>query len=106
MTVAPDQKRGFIFDLHRKQIPGTIPPGWKIKDSHTSPDMVSVEAEDSFDILVDQFENTKVNSAGQLPTGFNPAHLYQSRNHPRTFTNDSLCSFGCHKLFGNRLGFG
>ena len=100
MTVAPDQKRGLIFDLHRKQIPGTIPPGWKIKDSHTNPDMVSVEAEDSFDILLDQFENTKVNSAGQLPTGFNPAHLYQSRNHPRTLqmtvyaASDAINSLG------------
>ena len=100
MTVAPDQKRGLIFDLHRKQIPGTIPPGWKIKDSPTNPDMVSVEAVDSFDILVDQFENTKVNSAGQLPTGFNPAHFYQSRNHPRTLqmtvyaASDAINSLG------------
>ena len=100
MTVEPDQKRGLIFDLHRKQIPGTIPPGWKIKDSPTNPDMVSVEAVDSFDILVDQFENTKVNSAGQLPTGFNPAHFYQSRNHPRTLqmtvyaASDAINSLG------------
>ena len=100
MTVAPDQRMGLKFDLNRKQIPGTIPPSWTLNDSPDDPDKVRVLAKDNFDILVDQFEKTKVNSAGQLPSGFNPASLYQSRNHPRTLqltvyaASDAINSLG------------
>ena len=100
MTVAPNQEMGLAFDLLRKQIPGTVPTGWTIKDSPSDAGKVSVVAKDNFDILIDQFDKTKVNSAGQLPSGFNPALLYQSRNHPRTLqmtvyaASDAINSLG------------
>ena len=33
--------------------------------------------------MLPDYRPSKVTSAGQLPTGFDPAALYQSRNHPR-----------------------
>ena len=33
--------------------------------------------------LLPELRTSKVTSAGQLPTGFDPAALYPSRNHPR-----------------------
>ncbi len=35
------------------------------------------------DALFPDYRVSKVSSAGQLPKGFNPGDLYQSRNHPR-----------------------
>ena len=100
MSVSPGEEMGLKFELYRKQIPGTIPAGWKIKDSPTDVEKVDVVAKDNFDILIDQFDKTKVNSAGQLPSGFNPALFYQSRNHPRTIqmtvyaASDAINSLG------------
>ena len=100
MNVSPKRETGLNFDLLRKQIPATKPPGWKIEDHPTDPDKVIVNTKDNFDILIDQFDTTKVNSAGQLPSGFNPALFYQSRNHPRTLqmtvyaASDAINSIG------------
>ena len=100
MNVSPKRETGLKFDLLRKQIPATKPPGWKIEDHPTDPDKVIVNTKDNFDILIDQFDTTKVNSAGQLPSGFNPALFYQSRNHPRTLqmtvyaASDAINSMG------------
>ena len=37
----------------------------------------------SLDVLTENYMRTSVNSAGQLPSGFDPKDLYASRNHPR-----------------------
>jgi acetoacetyl-[acyl-carrier protein] synthase len=43
--------------------------------------LVTVDA--NLDVLFPDTRVSKVRSAGQLPTGFDPEILYQSRNHPR-----------------------
>ena len=35
------------------------------------------------DVMLEDFHSSPVNYAGQLPSGFDPAELYPSRNHPR-----------------------
>ena len=35
------------------------------------------------DLLIPDIRSSRVSSAGQVPTGFNPGELYQSRSHPR-----------------------
>jgi len=69
------------FDLRRNQLPAVVPPAWKVVDIDGG--MVKVTAEADFDVLLPDTRISRVNSGGQLPSGFDPGSLYQSRNHPR-----------------------
>ena len=70
-----------IFVLKKRQLPRFIPDGWQLESLDDSTVRVSVAGE--MDALFPDFRVSKVSSAGQLPKGFNPGELYQSRNHPR-----------------------
>lgn len=69
------------FSIKRSQLPEVIPPSWEIKEVESA--RVLVTARDHLDILFPDTRKSRVQSAGQLPTGFDPERLYQSRNHPR-----------------------
>lgn len=69
------------FIVKRNQLPDVIPNGWAIKEVESTRVLVTVDSE--LDILFPDARNSRVKSAGQLPTGFDPEKLYQSRNHPR-----------------------
>ena len=69
------------FILKKRQLPRLIPDGWQLESLDDSTVRVSVAGE--MDALFPDFRVSKVSSAGQLPKGFNPGELYQSRNHPR-----------------------
>ncbi|MDH4018763.1 MAG: beta-ketoacyl synthase [Xanthomonadales bacterium] len=69
------------FVLKKRQLPNVIPDGWQLESMDDSTVRVSVAGE--MDALFPDFRVSKVSSAGQLPKGFNPGELYQSRNHPR-----------------------
>ena len=69
------------FIMSKRQLPASIPPGWAVESIDDSTVRVSVTGE--LDALFPNFRVSKVSSAGQLPKGFNPGDLYQSRNHPR-----------------------
>ncbi|MFT5803878.1 MAG: acetoacetyl-[acyl-carrier protein] synthase [Candidatus Paceibacteria bacterium] len=69
------------FILKRNQLPDTLPPHWDVKSVDAVNVMVTTG--ENLDILFPDSRISKVNSGGQLPTGFDPEKLYQSRNHPR-----------------------
>lgn len=69
------------FILKRNQLPDTLPPHWQVQTLDTG--NVVVTTGQDLDILFPDSRISKVNSGGQLPTGFRPEKLYQSRNHPR-----------------------
>ena len=69
------------FVLKKRQLPKVIPDGWQLDSLDDSTVRVSVAGE--MDALFPDFRVSRVSSAGQLPKGFNPGELYQSRNHPR-----------------------
>lgn len=74
------------FTLKRNQLPHVMPPNWQVTnfdDDETGKGRVNVAINDSLDILLLDHRRSQVQSAGQLPTGFDPEKLYQSRNHPR-----------------------
>ena len=70
-----------IFVLKKRQLPRFIPDGWQLESLDDSTVRVSIAGE--MDALFPDFRVSRVSSAGQLPKGFNPGELYQSRNHPR-----------------------
>src|SRR5690606_32560786 len=69
------------FTIKRQHLPEQIPLGWLV--SEAAPGYLRVEIPTSMEILTENFRKSPVNSAGQLPSGFDPRSLYQSRNHPR-----------------------
>jgi len=62
--------------------------------------LAHITVEHEFDIFIPGTRASKVQSAGQLPSGFNPENLYQSRSHPRGLqltvygASDALNSLG------------
>ncbi len=69
------------FKLARRQLPDRIPDGWQISDSGDKD--VTVTVPGKLHALVEDMRSSRVTSAGQVPSGFNPNKLYQSRSHPR-----------------------
>lgn len=69
------------FRIRRNQLPDQIPMGWLISDAGEG--QVDVEVHNGLDVLTESVRPSPVNAAGQLPSGFDPKTLYQSRNHPR-----------------------
>jgi acetoacetyl-[acyl-carrier protein] synthase len=70
------------FSLRRRYLRGPLPSGWHLIDDG-APEHVSVEVRDRQELLLPAEREFEVKVASQLPTGFDPAALYPSRNHPR-----------------------
>jgi acetoacetyl-[acyl-carrier protein] synthase len=71
------------FLLSKKHLPDKIPAGWQIVADEVLNNKVHVLVSDNFDVLLQCHRSVQVNTAGQLPSGFDPAYHYPSRNHPR-----------------------
>ncbi|MBL4681084.1 MAG: beta-ketoacyl synthase [Pseudomonadales bacterium] len=92
------QDKKLTFQIKRKELPRNIPPGWTIKEiTHA---LVQITIDQDMEILFPDHRISKVQSAGQLPSGFEPEKLYQARNHPRGLqltvyaASDALNSLG------------
>ena len=75
----PDSEQTFI--VAKRQLPQTLPEDWRVTsldDKHAL-----VRCVGDLNVLVQDLRPSRVTSAGQLPTGFDPAALYPSRSHPR-----------------------
>lgn len=86
------------FTTKRNHLPDNIPDTWQISDAADGQVVVSISGD--LDVLFHDTRESRVLAAGQLPTGFNPETLYQSRNHPRGLqltvfgASDALNSLG------------
>ncbi|WP_027589091.1 beta-ketoacyl synthase [Pseudomonas sp. RL] len=69
------------FVTSRKQLPEPLPANWTVEPLSGS--QVRVFLQGSCEVKVDSYRPLPVKSAGQLPTGFEPGELYNSRFHPR-----------------------
>lgn len=86
------------FQLRVRDLPQSIPPHWQLRTLDGGEMEVTISGSQEF--LVPDFHPSLVTSAGQLPTGFDPEHLYPSRHHPRALqmtvfgASDALNSMG------------
>jgi acetoacetyl-[acyl-carrier protein] synthase len=71
----------FSFVMSKRYLPEEIDPTWQIEAVNDSE--VRVTVPEKLDVYLPDLRKSRVSSAGQLPTGFDPGALYQSRNHPR-----------------------
>jgi len=96
----PVESDGQVLSLVTKarNLPDVLPPNWRATDLDGR--NVRVEIEGDTEFLLPSSEVFAVQAAGQLPSGFDPSKLYQSRNHPRALqmaifaASDALGSMG------------
>ena len=69
------------FRVPLAEMPKNVPANWTTQQHDAQ--FVDVQVEGSQPILVRDSQPSRVTSAGQLPTGFDPGAFYESRNHPR-----------------------
>ncbi len=76
-----DGEQALTFVMAKRQLPDSIPPSWEV--TPLGDREVRVTCSDTCRVLLPDERVSRVSSAGQLPTGFEPGALYASRNHPR-----------------------
>jgi acetoacetyl-[acyl-carrier protein] synthase len=88
----------FRFKLRKRQMPLHIPSNWEV--TAAAPGTFNIEVSGDLNVILPDQKTAPVQSAGQLPSGFTPGKLYQSRNHPRNLqmtvfaASDALSSSG------------
>lgn len=86
------------FEIKKRDLPNPVPSNWQIESIDDKLAKVTVEGDLS--VKMDSFRELEVQSAGILPTGFEPAEHYKSRYHPRGLqmsilgASDALNSIG------------
>ena len=84
MTLSPSDTNGeqnITFETKRKELPSPLPRTWLVTDLEAG--RVKVEIPGEIEIKHNAYRNNPIKAAGQLPTGFEPAKLYNSRYQPR-----------------------
>ncbi len=80
-SLAGDTTTPLSFVIAKRQLPDVIPSHWQVKPLDDKKVHVTMTA--PLEVLLPQTRASRVTSAGQLPSGFDPGKLYASRNHPR-----------------------
>jgi len=80
MNIAPTDKH-ITFELRAKELPQPVPSSWIVTDLGDK--RVAVEIPEQLTIAHDSYRDNPIKAAGQFPTGFEPAKLYNSRYQPR-----------------------
>ena len=65
-----------------RRLPDPLPEGWQVDKMESG--QVKITIGETQKLMVPSTRQSLVNAAGQLPTGFAPDKLYQSRHHPRS----------------------
>ena len=80
-TISAADTQGIKFVVAKRHLPERVPSGWRVEalDSRR----VTVCAGEEASVLFPERTTSRVTSAGQVPTGFDPGRLYPSRSHPR-----------------------
>ena len=86
------------FRIKTKNLSSPLPSNWDVVQQDEKFSLVTIAGD--LEVMLPAFRKSKVNSAGQLPSGFMPGELYASRNHPRGLqlsvfaASDALNSLG------------
>ncbi|WP_408901191.1 beta-ketoacyl synthase [Photobacterium piscicola] len=86
------------FTLRKSKLPNHIPSNWQV-DIQGTKAVITVNG--NFDALVEGRVTFPVSSGGNIPAGFDPSKLYNSRFHPRGL---ALTVYGASDAL-NSLGF-
>ncbi|QUX96894.1 beta-ketoacyl synthase [Marinomonas sp. CT5] len=78
---ATDTEEKLCFTIKTRSLPNDRPTNWQVTE--LSPTLSKVVVDGNLETFIKDTKPLSVKAAGQLPTGFDPSKLYQSRNHPR-----------------------
>jgi acetoacetyl-[acyl-carrier protein] synthase len=70
-----------VFATKTDELPNPLPPGWRVLSKDGG--LTHIEVTSPTEFRIETHRKIAVQSAGQLPTGFDPTKLYPSRFHPR-----------------------
>ena len=76
-------EQALSFVLAKRQLPEQVPSSWQVSDIPDNDKEVRVVCSQGLQAMLPEQRISRVTSAGQLPTGFDPSSQYASRNHPR-----------------------
>jgi len=80
MKITPTDKY-ISFELLAKELPQPTPSAWLITELGDK--RVKVEIPEELTVSHDTYRDNPIKAAGQMPTGFEPGSLYNSRYQPR-----------------------
>ena len=80
-TISAAGKQGIRFVVAKRHLPERVPSDWRVEALDERRVTVCVTGDAS--VLFPERTTSRVTSAGQVPTGFEPGRLYPSRSHPR-----------------------
>lgn len=69
------------FEVRARDLPSPVPATWQL--TQLDDILVKVEIHDNLEIKHQSFRDNPIKAAGQFPTGFEPAKMYNSRYQPR-----------------------
>lgn len=98
LVISSDDNHPAGFVISKRHLPTTIPDHWIVTELGRG--LVHVAIDGSQNILLPSTRRMAVQSAGQLPSGFDPGQCYPSRQHPRALemtiygASDALGSLG------------
>ncbi|MEM6554543.1 MAG: beta-ketoacyl synthase [Pseudomonadota bacterium] len=79
-SLEPDQG-ALSFRMAKDKVPTNVPPSWTL--TSIDDDQVHVTLDGALDVKLENVRDFPIKAAGQLPTGFEMASLYNSRFQPR-----------------------
>ncbi|WP_125561380.1 beta-ketoacyl synthase [Pseudoalteromonas rubra] len=81
LTMQANDSHGLTFTCRKRDLPTPVPSGWQIEmlDEKTAQVLIP----EQLAVKVDSYRDNPIKAAGQLPTGFDPSVMYNSRYQPR-----------------------
>ena len=81
MTLQAAEGAELTFTTKAKSLPVPLPRTWQVEEQEKG--IVKVTVPDLIEVKHDSHRDNPIKAAGQFPTGFEPAKLYNSRYQPR-----------------------
>ncbi len=81
VSLAGTTQQTLQFNLLKRRLPHPLPPEWQLIELDAKTVQVTIAPEAN--VRLQTHYRSNVQSAGQLPAGFEPSSLYRSRFHPR-----------------------
>lgn len=81
MTLNASDDEKIIFETRKRDLPTPVPSCWQVEELADKKVKVTISADVA--IKHDSTRDNPIKAAGQLPTGFDPSVMYNSRYQPR-----------------------